>query len=151
MSAATAHPLFLWRFCLFVGLSLSSWYTSMIWARAPSKSYQCFTWNLGRYPTLHLSTPSDTQNAAIAVSSLSSITTWTFLSRTTTSSWRTLPQTTCSSQERPLVSDSIPKISIVRPQGCCAILHMIHRWNRLIMYFFTIYLFSRILHSFRNK
>ena len=112
MSAATAHPLFLWRFCLFVGLLLSSWYTSMIWATAPSKSFQCFTWNLGRYPTRHLSTPSNTQNAAIAVSSLSSITTWTFLSRTTTSSWRTLPQTTCSSQERPLVGDSIPKISI---------------------------------------
>ena len=37
VSAATAHPLFLWRFCLFVGLSLSSWYTSMIWARAPDR------------------------------------------------------------------------------------------------------------------
>ena len=103
------------------------------------------------YPTLHLSTPSDTQNTAIAVSSFSSITTWTFLSQTTTSSWRTLPQMTCSSQEHPLVGDSIPKILIVRPQGCCAILQVIHQWNPLIIYFFTVCFISRKIHSFRNK
>ena len=90
--------------------------------------------------------------AAIAVSSFSSITTWTFLSRTTTSSWRTLPQMTCSSHERPLVGNSIPRISIVWPQGCCTILQvMIHRWNPLIMYFCTVCFISTKIHSFRNK
>ena len=58
---------------------------------------------------------------------------------------------TCSSQEHPLVGDSIPKISIVWPQGCCAILQVIHRWNPLIMYFFTVCFISRKIHSFRNK
>ena len=44
-----------------------------------------------------------------------------------------------------------PKISIVRPQGCCAILQVIHRWNPVIMYFFTVCFISRKIHSFRNK
>lgn len=62
--------------------------------------------------------PSVIQYTARADSSLPSTRICTCLILTTASSFKTLPQTSCSSQDLQRLSASIPTISIVMPTGC---------------------------------
>ena len=71
-----------------------------------------------RNPTRQRSMPSAIHYTARADSSLPSISICTCLILTTAFSSKTLPQTSCSSQDLPRLSASIPTVSIVMPTGC---------------------------------